>query len=171
MKSNYLPKDITSIIIPSSVTKLGDYLFKNYVELKSIAIPTTVKHIGKHLIDGCISLTKFNYEGDWNDVIVSYSDYLRYNRNGLLFNSIEYTNDDKIKYGNVIPSVIHSLHHSFYERSNELFHIPAHITSLDNRMFSFIYNHFDVDACPKLQNITIPTSIKTIPNINWDGLF
>ncbi|KAL7719811.1 hypothetical protein QTN25_002932 [Entamoeba marina] len=156
IKSSYLSKDITSIIIPTNVSYLCDECFKDYIELNSISIPTTIKYIGKHIIDGCTSLTNIEYDGDWNNIVVSYNDHLRYNRNGLIFNSIEYTKEDMKTYGNVIPSIIQLLHRSCYERSSEMFHIPTHIISLDNHMFgSYIYS--------SIKRITIPTSITLIP--------
>ncbi|KAL7722606.1 hypothetical protein QTN25_000224 [Entamoeba marina] len=164
LKSNHLSINITSITIPTSVTKLCNDCFKKYIQLQSITIPTTIKYIGKHLIDGCISLTQLNYEGNWNDIVVSYDDHLRYESKGLLFNNIEYTKDDKIKYGNVIPSIVHSLQRSYYERSSEVFYIPKHITSLDNNMFEHIFDNYS-----QLQNIIIPTSIKTIPKYCFRG--
>ncbi|KAL7720990.1 hypothetical protein QTN25_002192 [Entamoeba marina] len=156
LRKNHLSKDITSIVIPTTVTYLCNGCFKGYSKLKCITLPTNVKY-GKHIIDDCISLTKLNYEGDWNNIVVSYNDYLRYKSIGLVFNSIEYTKSDKKKYGNVIPSIVHSLHQSYYNKSNDLFYIPTHITSLDNDMFVSHKNHL------KLQNISIPTSITTIP--------
>ncbi|KAL7722690.1 hypothetical protein QTN25_000300 [Entamoeba marina] len=158
MKSNHLSKDITSIIIPTNVTYLCNDCFKGYSKLQSITIPSSIKFIGKHLIDGCIKLTQLNYDGNWNNIIVSYSDHLRYKSIGLLFNSIEYTNDDKIKYGNVIPSIVNSLQRSYYDRSNEIFHIPTHITSLDNNLFQSLYG-----TCSKLRSISIPPSVTIIP--------
>ncbi|KAL7719290.1 hypothetical protein QTN25_003656 [Entamoeba marina] len=129
-----------------------------YVYLQSITIPTTVKHIGKHLIDGCINLIEFKYDGDWDNIVVSYDDHLRYKSIGLVFNSIEYTNDDKIKYRINIPSIVHSLNHTFYNRSNDMFYIPSHITSLGKMMFTSYDSEYS-----KLRSIVIPISIKTIP--------
>ncbi|KAL7716061.1 hypothetical protein QTN25_006386 [Entamoeba marina] len=164
LKSNHLSEDITLITIPTSLTYLCDDCFKGYTKLQSITIPTTVKYIGKHLIDGCISLTELNYQGDWNNIIVSYDDHLRYKSNGFMFNNIEYTENDKKIYGNVIPSIVHSLHHSYYDRSNEILHIPTHVTSLDNNMFGdIIIDAYGVKDYSKLHNIIIPTSVQTIP--------
>ncbi|KAL7718456.1 hypothetical protein QTN25_004376 [Entamoeba marina] len=163
IKSYYLSKDITSIIIPTNVTYLCNECFKDYTNLQSITIPTTVKYIGKHLIDGCISLTELNYDGDWNSIIVSYNDYIRYKFIGLLFNSIEYTKNDKEKYGNVIPLIVQSLNNSYYDRSSTILYIPTHITSLDNNMFQPIFYSYGDELDSKLQSIIIPTSIKTIP--------
>ncbi|KAL7713404.1 hypothetical protein QTN25_009068 [Entamoeba marina] len=165
LKSPLLSQDVTSITIPSSVTYLCDDCFKEYQELRSITIPTTVKCIGKHLIDGCSSLTELNYEGDWNNIVVSYNDHLRYKSNGLIFNNIEYTYDDKIKYGSNIPSIVHSLNCSYYDKSNEIIHIPTHINSLDNHMKN-AFKH-----CISLQSINIPTSVIEIEKYAFEGCY
>ncbi|KAL7712161.1 hypothetical protein QTN25_010194 [Entamoeba marina] len=158
LKSNHLSETITYVTIPTSVTHLCDKCFKNYRNLKSITIPTSVKYIGKHLIDGCDSLTQLNYEGDWNNIVVSYDAHLKFKSKGLIFNNIEYTNDDKWIYGNVIPTIVHSLDKEIYNRSNEMFHIPKHITTLDNKMFAVEWNEYS-----KIKSVIIPTSITTIP--------
>ncbi|KAL7717901.1 hypothetical protein QTN25_004604 [Entamoeba marina] len=159
LKSRYLSKHNIYIDVPLNVSYLCNECFKDYSKLQLINIPTTVKYIGKHLIDGCTSLTQFNYDGDWNNIVVSYTDHLRFKTIGLLFNSIEYTNDDKIKYGTIIPSIIHSLHHSYYDRSDKTIYIPPSITSLDKYMFSSTSNTIN----SHLKSIIIPTSIQTIP--------
>ncbi|KAL7717867.1 hypothetical protein QTN25_004926 [Entamoeba marina] len=164
LKRGYFLKSLTSVTIPSSLTYLCDYCFNNYSILKSITLPTTVKYIGKHLIDGCSSLTELKYEGDWNNIIVSYDDHLKFKSKGLIFNNIEYSSDDKKKYGNVIPSIVHSLHHSYYNRLTHNINIPTHITALDNHMFDMIWGYgYSFKMYFKLQKITIPTSIQTIP--------
>ncbi|KAL7718310.1 hypothetical protein QTN25_004241 [Entamoeba marina] len=133
--------------------------FLNNFKPQSVTIPTTVKYINKHLIDGCTLLTELNYEGDWNNIVVSYNDHLRFKSIGLIFNTIEYTKEDKYKYGNVIPLIVHSLNRSYYDRSNKMFYIPTSITSLDNHMFEPFNNCIG----SKLRNILIPTSITIIP--------
>ncbi|KAL7719547.1 hypothetical protein QTN25_003254 [Entamoeba marina] len=161
LKSNHLSKDITSITISTSLTYLCNSCFENYLKLQTVMLPTTLKYIGKHLIDGCTSLTELKYEGDWKNIVVSYNDHLRYKSIGLIFNSIEYTNYDKIKFGNIAPSIIHSLHNSYYDRTSKAIHIPTHITSLDNNMFES-FSKWNPNYS-KLQTISIPTSISIIP--------
>ena len=52
-----LLKNLTNIIIPNSVTSIGDYAFKGCSLLKSINIPNSVKSIGHSAFGGCSSLT------------------------------------------------------------------------------------------------------------------
>lgn len=59
--NDLLPKvDITSIIIPSTVTEIGEYTFCNCHLLKSITIPDGVTSIGGSAFDNCTSLTSIS---------------------------------------------------------------------------------------------------------------
>ena len=56
-KSDLRPKlDITSILIPSTVTEIGDDAFANCCSLKSLTIPDSVTKIGVEAFRGCTSL-------------------------------------------------------------------------------------------------------------------
>ena len=48
---------LTSIIIPDSVTSIGDYAFRGCASLTSITIPNNVTSIGNYTFYGCVSLT------------------------------------------------------------------------------------------------------------------
>lgn len=48
---------LTFVIIPDSVTSIGDYAFFDCIELTSIKIPNSIYSIGKNAFDGCIKLT------------------------------------------------------------------------------------------------------------------
>ncbi len=52
----YGASKLTSVIIPSSITSIGEYAFKFCSSLKSITIPATVKSIGNGAFYGCTSL-------------------------------------------------------------------------------------------------------------------
>lgn len=48
--------NVTGVTIPSSVTKIGDYAFRNCTGLTSITIPDSVKEIGGSAFSGCTNL-------------------------------------------------------------------------------------------------------------------
>ena len=48
---------VTSVTIPNSVTKIGEYAFEDCRSLTSIIIPNSVTTIGKAAFDNCINLT------------------------------------------------------------------------------------------------------------------
>ncbi len=49
--------DLTSIIIPNSVTSIGESAFERCIGLTSITIPNSVTNIGSYAFSGCIGLT------------------------------------------------------------------------------------------------------------------
>lgn len=49
--------EITSLVIPSSITNIGNYVFSGYSSLSSVTIPNSVTSIGKGSFDGCSGLT------------------------------------------------------------------------------------------------------------------
>ncbi|EAL46591.1 leucine rich repeat protein bspa family [Entamoeba histolytica] len=57
---NIEKKDINEFIIPSSITKLGDYCFEYCYSLQTINIPTSVSKIGDYCFKECTSLTSIN---------------------------------------------------------------------------------------------------------------
>ena len=61
-------KNLTSITIPESVRKIGDYAFKGCEALTSINIPKSVRIIGDCAFEGCEALTSINIpesDMDW----------------------------------------------------------------------------------------------------------
>ena len=59
---------ITSVIIPNSVTSLGDNAFRNCNSLANIEIPNSVTNIGERAFSGCTSLEELCIE-DGNSVL------------------------------------------------------------------------------------------------------
>lgn len=75
-----LPKvDITSIIIPSTVTEIGEYTFYNCHLLKSITIPDGVTSIGNDAFEKCSSLTSITIP----DSVTSIGKWAFYNCSSL----------------------------------------------------------------------------------------
>ena len=50
-------EDLVGIIIPDSVTYIGDYAFQENMSLTSVTIPDSVTSMGEWVFDGCYSLT------------------------------------------------------------------------------------------------------------------
>ena len=48
---------LTSLTLPSSVTKIGDYAFKGCSGLTSLTLPSSLTEIGKYAFSGCSGLT------------------------------------------------------------------------------------------------------------------
>lgn len=49
-------RSLTSVVIPSSVTSVGDYSFSNCFSLRSVVIPSSVTSLGSNCFNGCSSL-------------------------------------------------------------------------------------------------------------------
>ncbi|EDR22546.1 hypothetical protein EDI_090620 [Entamoeba dispar SAW760] len=57
---NIEKKDINEFIIPTTITKLGDWCFYEYSSLISINIPSTINELGDDCFCECYSLTSIN---------------------------------------------------------------------------------------------------------------
>ena len=71
---------LTNIMIPDSVTSIGDVAFYGCSSLTSATIPDSVTSIGRGAFDSCGSLTDVYYSGskaDWNQIAMGeYNDPL-----------------------------------------------------------------------------------------------
>ena len=50
-------KTLGSIVLPDTITTIGEYAFENCTNLISIKIPSSITEIGKGAFQGCTSLT------------------------------------------------------------------------------------------------------------------
>ena len=65
---------ITTVTLPSTVTRLEMYSFRNCTNLASITIPKSVTNIGYAAFEGCTGLTTAVYEGteeEWANVTIN----------------------------------------------------------------------------------------------------
>lgn len=53
----YNNRTITSVVIPDTVTRIGDYAFSNCSNLESVTMPTSLEEIGFRAFNACESLT------------------------------------------------------------------------------------------------------------------
>ena len=71
-KNLYINNELaTSIILPDSVTSIGDYAFSNCSGLTSVTIPNSVTSIDSYAFAYCNSLTTVFYAGteeQWNAI-------------------------------------------------------------------------------------------------------
>ena len=142
--------NLTSIIIPDSITSIGDFAFENCSGLTSITIPDSVTSIGDHAFYNCSSLTS---------ITVSENNKYFSSLNGVLFNKdktelITYPiGNERTEY--TIPDSVTSIgNFAFYNCSSlTSITIPDSVASIGNSAF---YN------CSSLTNIKLPDVIDII---------
>ena len=138
-------RSLSEIVIPSSVTSIGDWAFFRCSSLKYISIPKSVV---------CLNGNPFAY---WNGKLECLSPYYIY-EDDVLFNKdkskiISFRNQNIKSY--VIPSSVTSIGDSaFYGcRSLSEIVIPSSVTSIGKGAFSY---------CRSLSEIFIPSSVTSI---------
>ena len=128
---------LTSITIPDTVTSIGNYAFYGCSRLTSITIPNTVTSIGNNAFHGCSSLTSITIPSR----VTSISDHAFSNCSSLT--SI------------TIPSRVTSIGDGAFENCSSLtsITIPSRVTSISFAAFS---------DCSSLTSITIPEGVTSI---------
>ena len=135
---------LSEIVIPSSVTSIGDRAFSWCRSLSEIVIPSSVTSIGDSTFYGCDSLSKIVIPSS----VTSIGDSAFYGCRSL----------SEI----VIPSSVTSIGDSaFYGcRSLSEIVIPSSVTSIGDRAFSW---------CRSLSEIVIPSSVTSIGDSAFYG--
>jgi len=151
----------TSIILPNSITCIGDFAFRGCSSLTSITIPNSITSIGYCAFYWDGSLINVYYDGtieDWCN-IKFYSLYGSDNSNPMVYAQHFYMKDINYEYKEVteikIPDTITSIgDYQFYGFNNiTSINIPNSVTSIGKEAFA---------CCSNLTSITIPNSITSI---------
>jgi hypothetical protein len=144
-------QEITELVIPDSVTSIGDYTFWNCTGLTSVTIPNSITSIGGSAFRDCAGLTKVNITdlAAWCGIKFG---SLRANpldcAHHLYLNGQEITNL-------VIPDSVTSIGSYTFRSCTGLTSvtIPNSVTSIGGNAFS---------GCSGLTSVTIPNSITSI---------
>ena len=130
-------RSLTDIVIPNSVTNIGDYAFSGCRSLTDIVIPDSVTNIGNCAFWDCRSLT---------DIVIP--------------NSVTSIGDNAFEYcfslsNLVIPDGVTSIGKWAFEDCSSLSSvvIPDSVTSIGNHAFAY---------CESLTDIVIPDSVTSI---------
>ena len=128
---------ITEIVIPDSVTSIGNYLFYNCSKLTSVTIPDSVTRIGDYAFYGCSSLTSVTIGNSVTSI------------GGGAFN-----NCSKLT-SIAIPDGVTSIGNYLFYNCSKLTSvtIPDSVTSIGDYAFS---------RCSSLTSIAIPDGVTSI---------
>ena len=135
--------NLTSIVIPDSVTSIGYAAFRNCSSLTSIVIPDSVTNIDECAFWGCSSLTSITIP----DAITEIKESVFYNCTGLISITIPdgvTSIDSQAFYGCsgmtsiVIPDSVTTIGSQAFYNCNSLtsITIPANVTSIGSQAFS-----------------------------------
>ena len=137
-------QEISTLEIPSSVTKIGDYAFHRCSGLTTLNLPSNVTSIGYRAFSECSDLTSV----DLPSSITNIGDYVFFYCENL----------SKVN----LPSEITAISNGAFGGCSSLKNIelPAGITSIGNNAFT---------GCSNLQNINLPSGITTIGDYAFVG--
>ena len=141
-----------TVVIPDSVTSIGDLAFDGCTGLTSITIPDSVTSIGEGAFYDCFSLTSVTIP----DGVTNIGDYAFYGCSSLT----------SVTIGNSVTSIDESAFSGC--RSLTSITIPDSVTSIGNYAF---------EDCSSLTSVTIPSGVTSIgysafrlvPNIVYSG--
>ena len=163
-------RSLTSLVIPDSVTNIGDYAFSGCSSLSSVVIPDRVTSIGDCAFENCFSLTgivipdsvtgigKFAFDGCSSLSSVVIPDSVSCIGSGAFKNCSSLSSL-------VIPDCVTSIgNYAFaYCKSLTDIVIPNSVTSIGDNAFRH---------CSSLSSVVIPESVVNLngnPFCRWDG--
>ena len=147
-------EEIKDLVIPNSVTSIGDWAFSGCSGLTSVTIPNSVTSIGDTAFSGCSGLTSVHISDleAWCSKINFANRY----SNPLYYAGHLYLNGEEIK-DLVIPNSVTSIGNYAFFDCDDLISvtIPNSVTSIGGGAFS---------SCSGLTSVTIPNSVTSIGN-------
>ena len=138
--------DLTSLTLPSSVTRIGDYAFKNCSGLTSLILPSSVTRIGDYAFKNCSGLTSLTLPSS----VTSIGEFAFRYCSGLT--------------SLTIPSGVTSIGMSAFEYCSSLTSLTLPSSVNEIGIYAF-------HGCSGLTSLTLPSSVtSSIRDYIFDGL-
>ena len=151
---------LSEIVIPSSVTSIGDFAFYCCDSLSEIVIPSSVTSIGDSALYRCDSLSEIVIPSSVTSIGDSAFSWCSSLSEIVIPSSVTSIGDNAFSWCSslseiVIPSSVTSIGDWAFSRCNSLSEIviPSSVTSIGDSAFSF---------CDSLSEIVIPSSVTSI---------
>jgi hypothetical protein len=150
-------QEITELVIPDSVTKIGEYAFDGCSGLNTVSIHNTLNEIGYHAFHGCTGLTRMNID----DLVAWCGVSLSTVSNPLVYAQHLYVNGTEVT-ELVIPNSVTSIGDYTFAGCAGLTSvtIPNTVTKIGDEAFG---------GCSGLTTINIPNSVTSIGYFAFDG--
>lgn len=146
---------ITSVVIPEGVTKIGNYVFRGCSDLSVVTLPKTLQYIGQDAFCGCDKLLTVVFNGtveNWMTIEFNYYHDLFNNVNKFYIDGV-----DIIENGLLIPKVVTNIPNNCFENLSTLtkveFEDESQLRKIGLRAFY---------GCCGLTNLIIPDTVTYI---------
>ena len=156
----YYCTSLTSIVIPDSVTSIGSYAFRNCTSLTSVTIPDSVTSIGNYAFYNCTALEEIYFNATaMNDL--SSSNYVFYNA-GKNCNGI------KVVIGKNVTKIPADL---FYPCSDSIYSPKIISVEFEEGSVCESIGSSVFRDCTGLTSITIPDSVTSIGSSAFENCY
>lgn len=152
--------NIKSIILPDSLTSIGNGVFYNCSFLENIIIPKNVISVGEGIFEQCEMLERVDFEADVREIKKATFRYCKnlkivnISKSIITIEELAFEHCENLNYIYIPENVEFIGKNAFYNCSNlNSINIPEGVTKLENCVF---------DNCQGLTSIIIPKSMKNV---------